>query len=145
MNKLRVAYYDVSPQLTNALRSVGELLEQSTLGIRFIELLYMRVSQINGCEFCLKLHSRKLLAAGESEMRIAQIAYWRQSSLFSQREQAALLWAESLTNVSQTHAPDEDFEPLKAQFNEQEISEITFAVVTMNALNRLAIGMQRVA
>lgn len=144
MQSLRIPYYELSPELTSALRSVGQLLEQSSLGLRFIELLYLRISQINGCEFCLRLHGRKLLETGESEIRISQLENWRQSELFDRREQVALTWAESLTNITVTHASDEYFEPLKSQFSDLEITELTFAIVTMNALNRLAIGMQRV-
>lgn len=143
MNKIRIPYYEVSPELTQAIRSVGELLEKSSLGIKFIELLYMRISQINGCEFCLKLHGRKLIEAGESAERIDQIAQWQTSDLFNQREKAALAWAESLTLVSETHAADHEFTALKAEFNDLDITEMTFAIASMNALNRLAIGMQR--
>ncbi len=143
MNKIRIPYYEVSPELTQAIRSVGELLEKSSLGIKFIELLYMRISQINGCEFCLKLHGRKLIKAGESAERIDQIAQWQTSDLFNQREKAALAWAESLTLVSETHAADHEFTALKAEFNDLDITEMTFAIASMNALNRLAMGMKR--
>lgn len=143
MQRIRVPYYDISPELTAAMRSVGVLLEQSSLGGKFIELLYMRTSQINGCEFCLKLHGRKLLESGETEERMQQIANWRTSQLFDQREKAALSWAEALTNISQSHASDEEFELLRAQFNYAEICDITFAIASMNALNRLAISMRR--
>lgn len=143
MNKIRIPYYEVSPELTQAIRSVGTVLEHSSLGVKFIELLYMRISQINGCEFCLKLHGRKLIEAGETEERIRQIAHWQTSALFNQREKVALAWAESLTLVCETHAPDDMFAALKEQFNDLEITEITFASASMNALNRLAIGMQR--
>lgn len=143
MHTDRLPYYDIAPELTQTLRSIGTQLEKSSLGIRLIELVYQRVSQINGCGFCLRLHGKKLLAAGETEHRLANLAEWRANGLFSPREQAALAWAESLTNVATTHARDEDFEPLKAHFSDLEITELTFAVVSMNALNRLAIGMRR--
>lgn len=143
MHTNRLPYYDIAPELTHTQRTIGTLLEKSQLGIRLIELVYQRVSQINGCGFCLRLHGKKLLAAGETEQRLASLAEWRTSDLFTPREQAALAWAESLTNVATTHARDEDFEPLKAHFGELEITELTFAIVSMNALNRLAIGMRR--
>jgi len=144
METIRLPYYTLCPELTNGLRSVGALLEQSQLGIRFIELLYMRVSQINDCKFCLKLHSKKLIEAGETQERLQAIAHWRLSHLFDEREKSALGWAESLTNVKDTHAPEQDFSLLKNHFSDVEITELTFAIVTMNALNRLAIGMRNV-
>lgn len=143
MHTNRLPYYDIAPELTQTLRSIGAQLEKSPLGIRLIELVYQRVSQINGCGFCLRLHSKKLLAAGETEQRISNLADWRESSLFAPRERAALAWAESLTNVAATHAGDDDYLPLKEHFSDLEITELTFAIVTMNALNRLAIGMRR--
>lgn len=143
MHSNRLPYYDIVPELTQTLRSIGTQLEKSTLGIRLIELVYQRVSQINGCGFCLRLHGKKLLAAGETEQRMMNLADWRESELFSPRERAALAWAESLTNVAATHAKDEDFLPLKEHFSDLEITELTFAIVSMNALNRLAIGMRR--
>lgn len=145
MKTLRLPYFSLCPELTNSLRSTVALLEQSTLGIKFIELLYMRVSQINGCEFCLNMHGKKLIASGESQDRLNAIADWRTSTLFEPREKAALAWAEALTNVAETHAPEGDFSPLQNYFSEVETTEITFAIVTMNALNRLAIGLQRVS
>lgn len=143
MQSLRLPYYDIAPELTNALRSIVANLEKSSLGDAFIELVYLRISQINGCEFCLRLHGRKLSNAGESEARLQALAQWRTSTLFSAREQAALNWAESLTRIETTHAPDADYAPLTQHFSDQEITELTFACVTMNALNRLAIGMRR--
>lgn len=143
MQTNRLPYYDIAPELTHTLRSIGVQLEKSTLGIHLIELVYQRVSQINSCGFCLRLHGKKLLSVGETEQRMANLAGWREGKHFTPREQAALAWAESLTNVAATHAGDEDFEPLKAHFSDLEITELTFAIVSMNALNRLVIGMRR--
>ena len=143
MQTLRLPYYDIAPELTESLRSIGTNLEKSTLGIPLIELVYLRISQINGCDFCLRLHGQKLFAAGESEARMQDLEQWRGSPVFLARERAALNWAESLTRIDVTHAPDQDYEPLTQHFNNTEITELTFAIVTMNALNRLAIGMRR--
>ncbi len=145
METLRLPYYNLCPELTNALRSVVAQLEQNPLGVGLIELLYLRVSQINGCTFCLAMHGRKLLDAGDTQDRLDALANWRDSNLFDEREVAALAWAESLTNVAETRAPDKDFDPLKSYFTDKEITSLTFAIVTMNALNRLAIGMRRVS
>lgn len=145
METLRLPYYNLCPELTNALRSVVTQLEQNPLGVGLIELLYLRVSQMNGCTFCLSMHGRKLLDAGDTQERLDALAYWRTSNLFDAREAAALAWAESLTNIAETHAPDKDFDPLGSYFTDEEITGLTFAIVTMNALNRLAISMRRVS
>ena len=125
------------------MRAVGAYLEQSSLGRALVELTYLRISQINGCAFCLKKHAKNLRALGESEIRLDSLAGWHASDAFSAKERAALAWAEALTHVAQTHAPDDVFAALRAFFSDQEISDLTFAIANMNALNRLAIGMRQ--
>lgn len=141
--KMRLPYYDLCPNLTQALRGIGEVLENSSLGVPVLELVNMRISQINGCAFCLEMHGKALRATGESPQRLDTLAGWRESRHFTEKERAAIDWAESLTHISTTHAPDATFEPLKQHFTDQEIAELTFAIINMNALNRLAIGMRR--
>lgn len=142
MIPVRLAYYDLCPNLIKALRSVVTQLEKSTLGVHLIELVYMRVSQINGCAFCLDKHGKALREANETNQRMDTLAGWRESRYFDQRERAALAWAESLTHIADTNAPDDVYEPLKDHFTDTEIAELTFAIVNMNALNRLVIGMR---
>lgn len=101
-----------------------------------------RASQINGCAFCLHMHSRDARAAGEREERLHLIAAWRESSYYTAREQAALGWTEALTLVAQTAAPDEAYLPLKAEFTDEEIVHLTLLITTINAWNRIAIGFR---
>ncbi|MBI6549568.1 carboxymuconolactone decarboxylase family protein [Xenorhabdus lircayensis] len=143
MGGLRLAYYDLSPELLQGFRAVNQGLEKSPLGLPLIELIYLRISQINGCSFCLNKHTQSLLQAQETERRLAELAGWRVSSQFSSREKVALEWAEALTHVVTTHADDYAYLPLKAHFTDQEISDLTFSIALMNGMNRLAIGMRQ--
>lgn len=140
---LRLPYFDLSPEALAGLRAVNSYLEQSPLGHTLVELVYLRISQINGCSFCLKKHAKALRDGEVSQDKLDVLAGWHSSPLFSAREKAALQWAESLTAVSQTHAPDEVFLALKTYFSDKEISDLTFAIANMNALNRVAIGMRQ--
>jgi len=143
MKNLRLKYFDLSPELMSGFRAVKVALEKSIVGQNLIELVYLRVSQINGCAYCLNLHTNYLLKAGETQRRISEVAGWRVSDQFSKKEQAALNWAEQLTLISTSHADDEAFELLKKFFNDKEISDLTFAISLMNGMNRLAISMRQ--
>jgi alkylhydroperoxidase AhpD family core domain len=124
-------------------RAVKVALEKSVVEQKLIELVYLRVSQINGCAYCLNLHTNSLLKDGETQRRIAEVAGWRVSDQFSEKERAALNWAEQLTNISTSHADDESYEALKKVFSDKEISDLTFAISLMNGMNRLAISMRQ--
>ncbi|WP_295947627.1 carboxymuconolactone decarboxylase family protein [uncultured Bartonella sp.] len=143
MKNLRLKYFELSPELMSGFRAVKVGLEKSAVGQNLIELVYLRVSQINGCAYCLNLHTNSLLKAGETQRRIAEVAGWRVSDQFSEKEQAALNWAEQLTNISTSHADDESYEALKKVFSDKEISDLTFAISLMNGMNRLAISMRQ--
>lgn len=143
MSTLRLPYSTLSSDAYQGLGLTKKALDKSSLGKQLIELVYLRVSQINGCAFCLEMHAAALRAGGVSNAKLDSLAGWRVSALFSERERAALTWTESLVAVATTHAPDEDFEPLKAHFSDAEISDLTFAVALMSAFNRLAIGMRQ--
>ena len=143
MKNLRLKYFDLSPELMSGFRAVKVALEKSAVGQKLIELVYLRVSQINGCAYCLNLHTNSLLKDGETQRRIAEVAGWRVSDQFSEKEKAALNWAEQLTNISTSHADDESYEALKKVFNDKEISDLTFAISLMNGMNRLAISMRQ--
>lgn len=143
MKNLRLKYFDLSPELMSGFRAVKVALEKSVVGQNLIELVYLRVSQINGCAYCLNLHTSSLLKAGETQRRISEVAGWRVSDQFSKKEQAALNWAEQLTMISTSHSDDEAFELLKEVFNDTEISDLTFAISLMNGMNRLAISMRQ--
>jgi AhpD family alkylhydroperoxidase len=143
MSQLRLPYFDLSAEALMGLRNVKSYLENSALNKTLLEWVYLRVSQINGCSFCLKLHSKALRATGENAERLDSLAGWHCSPLFSEQERAAFQWAESLSQIAITHAPDADFDLLKKYFNDQEISDLTFAIANMNALNRVAIAMRQ--
>lgn len=140
---LRLIYLDLSPELMSVFRVVKVALEKSIVEQNLIELVYLRVSQINGCAYCLNLHTSSLLKAGETQRRIYEVAGWRVSDQFSKNEQVALNWAEQLTLISTSHADDESFELLKDVFKDTEISDLTFAISLMHGMNKLAISMRQ--
>lgn len=139
----RLQYHTLSPEASQGFGHIKKALDNSILGAALIELVWLRVSQINGCAYCLERHASALRASGMSNAKIDSLAGWHSAVHFTPRERVALAWAESLVFVDQTHAPDEDFEPLKAHFTDVEISDLTIAVALMSALNRLAIGMRK--
>ena len=143
MNVPRAAYTTLAPGAYQGFRDVDAALESSTLGKALIDLVFQRVSQINGCAYCVDKHARDLLALGEDPQRLNSLVTWHETTFFSDRERAALQWAEALTMIADTHAPDSDFTMLKEHFDEREIVELTYAVALMNAWNRLAIGMRQ--
>ena len=155
LTALRLPYPTLSPEAYQGFIATKKALTRSSLGRPLVELVYLRVSQINGCAFCLEMHSAALREGGAAlRERVLRLrprvlavlgigAGWRVSAHFSDRERAALAWAESLTDVARTHAPDEDFAPLTAHFSDAEIADLTFAVALMGAFNRLAIGMRQ--
>lgn len=141
--QLRVPYFEVSPEPLKAMREVGAALAAGPLEQTLIELVYLRVSQINGCAFCLKKHAAALRKLAVPQAILDQLAGWHAAESFSARERAALDWAESLTVVAATHAPDTVFDRLRAHFDDREIADLTYAIANMNALNRLAIAMRQ--
>ena len=139
----RLPYFSLSPEAYNGFITTKKALEKSPLGKALIELVWLRMSQINGCAFCLEMHAKALRAGGESDARLDSLAGWQVSERFTPRERAALAWTESLTQVDKTHAPDTDYTPLHDHFSDVEISDLTFAIALMSAFNRLAIGMRQ--
>ena len=139
----RLPYHTLSPEAYRGLGATKAALNKSPLGKPLIELVWLRMSQINGCAFCLEMHAKALRDGGTPQIKLDSLAGWRVSEQFDARERAALAWTESLTHVDQTHAPDADFEPLKAHFSDVEISDLSFAIALMSAFNRLAIGMRQ--
>lgn len=142
MNSPRLPYTTLAAGPYQALAQVSAALRTSSLGLPLLELVYTRVSQINGCGYCLDMHARALRAGGEESRRLDTLAGWRESPFFSARERAALEWAEALTDVAHTHAPDPVFEALRPHFDDREIAELTLAVGTINAWNRIVVGMR---
>ncbi|OLU12957.1 alkylhydroperoxidase [Pseudomonas sp. PA1(2017)] len=143
MSTLRLPYSQLSPDIYKGLLAAKKALAGSSLGLPLIELVYLRISQINGCAFCLEMHAKALRDGGTPQAKLDSLAGWHISGHFSEAERAALAWAESLTDIARTHAPDEVFEPLKAHFDDVQISDLSYAISLMNAFNRLAIGMRQ--
>jgi AhpD family alkylhydroperoxidase len=106
------------------------------------ELVKIRASQINGCAYCIDMHTKDARLAGETEQRIYALNAWRETPFFTERERAALEWTEALTRVADTHVPDAIYERVAAQFNEADLVALTFAVVVINSWNRLAISLR---
>ncbi|WEF29155.1 carboxymuconolactone decarboxylase family protein [Klebsiella aerogenes] len=142
MTTLRQPYSELSPEVYKGLVQASIALEKSELGSTLVELVYLRVSQINGCAFCLEMHSNALRKAGIAQTKLDALAGWRVSAHFSAAERAALAWAESVTDIAVSHAEDEVYLPLLEHFSARQISDLTFAISLMNAFNRLAIAMR---
>jgi len=138
----RINYYAIGGKALEPMLAIEAYIKASSLEPLLIDLVKMRASQINGCAFCLHMHSRDARAQGESEDRLYLLDAWRESSLYTDRERAALAWTEALTLIAQTHAPDADFEGLKPHFSEKEILDLTLLITQINAWNRLAIGFR---
>ncbi len=137
---MRLNYATVAPEPVKALAAVNGALLQAGLDKRLRDLLFLRVSQINGCSYCVDQHARDLRKAGETNERLDGLAGWRESPYFTGAEKAALEWAEALTRVEATHAPEWAYAPLARHYDEKTVANITYAIALMNALNRIAIG-----
>ena len=140
---LRLSYWTVAEQANRALVELSRQVAASGLERSLLHLVDHRVSQINGCAYCVDLHFREAMAAGEDPRRLNAIAAWRDAPFFTDRERAALAWAESLTHIEQTGAPDAVFEQVRSEFDDAELANLTYAIAAMNAWNRLAIGFRR--
>ncbi|SEJ97029.1 alkylhydroperoxidase AhpD family core domain-containing protein [Variovorax sp. OK605] len=139
----RLNWFKLVPKSFEALLSLNTTLEPSTLGKVLVDYVFARVSQINGCAYCLDMHVRDLRAQGEEWQRINSLPTWREVSFFNARERAALAWAESLTRLADSHDEREaEFAALKANFSDVEIAELSVAVAQINAWNRLNVGMR---
>ena len=130
----RVNIHEKGQGALKTLYGVGGYLKKSPVEQKLLELVYFRVSQINGCAYCLDMHSKDLRAGGETEQRLYGISAWRETPYYSDRERAALAWAEAVTNC---HVPDAVYNETKAQFSDEELIDLTFAITTINTWNRL--------
>ncbi|MGC1105827.1 MAG: carboxymuconolactone decarboxylase family protein [Candidatus Acidiferrales bacterium] len=143
--KPRIDVMKADPKAYQAMYALETYVRQSGIEQPLIELIRMRASQINGCAYCIDMHTKDARAAGETEQRLYGLDAWEESPFYSERERAALAWTESLTLVSETHVPDEVFEEVKKHFSEAEIVALSMVVVSINSWNRLAIAMRAVA
>ncbi|MHC8395838.1 carboxymuconolactone decarboxylase family protein [Pseudomonas sp. LB3P93] len=141
--KPRIDFYTASPDALKAMIALETAVSKLPLEKTLIELVKLRTSQINGCAFCLDMHSADARKGGEDERRLYTLSAWRETPFFTPRERAALSWTESLTLLSQTHAPDEDYELAASEFSPKELVDLTVAITTINAWNRLAVGFRK--
>ncbi|MGH7040991.1 MAG: carboxymuconolactone decarboxylase family protein [Acetobacteraceae bacterium] len=144
MHAERLLPATVAPDAYQAVRGVETYIRASGLPMSLIELVKMRASQINGCAFCLDMHSKTARQHGETEQRLYLLNAWRESPIYTGAERAALAWTDALTLVADTHAPDADYEALHAHFSDKEIVDLTTLIGLINLWNRLAIGMRYV-
>jgi AhpD family alkylhydroperoxidase len=126
----------------DALRKVEGYLARSGLNPKLLALVKMRASQINGCAYCLHMHSEDARKAGETTQRLLLLDAWHESALYDERERAALAWTEALTRISETHAPDDAFAEVRQHFSDKELVDLSIAIAMINAWNRLAIGFR---
>lgn len=138
----RLDPWKVAPDLMNAVLGMEKAAANSGLEHSLYELVKTRASQINGCAYCLHMHTRDARKAGESEQRLYLLSAWRESSYYTPRERAALAWTEALTEVSRTGAPDVVYEEVCQHFDEKERVALTLAITTINVWNRIAIGFR---
>ena len=140
---LRIDYTRVAPAGVKALGGVYGYILQCGLDERLVDLVYLRVSQINGCAYCIDMHSRDLLKEGTTIEKLVLVPAWREgSALFDDTERAALAWAETVTRVAETGVPNDDYEAAAAAFDPKHLADLTIAIGLMNAYNRMAISFR---
>ncbi|HUH92754.1 MAG TPA: carboxymuconolactone decarboxylase family protein [Casimicrobiaceae bacterium] len=132
----------IAPNPLKLMLDIEAYLAKCGLEPSLLNLVRMRSSQINGCAYCLDMHSKDARAAGETEQRLYALDAWHETPFYSERERAALGWTEALTLIAETHAPDEAYDEARAQFSEQELTDLTLAIVAINGWNRFAVGFR---
>ncbi|WP_331371334.1 carboxymuconolactone decarboxylase family protein [Sinorhizobium chiapasense] len=139
----RLDYNQIAPAGAKALGGVYGYIMQSGLPSVLVDLVYLRISQINNCAYCLDMHTRDLMKKGQKIEKIALVQAWAEAgNLFDERERAALAWAETVTRVAETNVPDQAYEAARAVFEERELVDLTIAIGLMNAYNRMAISFR---
>jgi AhpD family alkylhydroperoxidase len=142
--KPRMNYYQAAPDTIKALVALEAQIQASSLEKSLIELVKTRASQINGCAYCINMHTQDARKQGETEQRLYLLNAWHESPLYTDRERAALAWTEALTLIAETHAPDDLDENVRAHFSESETVNLTMLIGAINAWNRLAIAFRAV-
>ena len=138
----RINAYEKAGKALKAMYGFGAYLAKSSIEQSLLNLVYFRVSQINGCACCLDMHSKDLREMGETEQRLYMLDAWREAPLYSDRERAALAWAESVTKIAKDHVPDELYSWVREQFSEEELIDLTIGVLGINCYNRLNIAFR---
>jgi AhpD family alkylhydroperoxidase len=136
----RIDIAKVGPGVYHAMMGLETYLHQCGLDLSLLNLIKLRASQVNGCAYCIDMHWKDLRAAGESEQRLYGLDAWRESPYYTDRERAALAWTEAVTLIMNGHADDEVYDEVRRHFSEKEIADLTLAIATINAWNRLAIA-----
>jgi AhpD family alkylhydroperoxidase len=142
--KPRLDAMEVAPDVIKAMLALEAYVRGCGLEHSLLALVKTRASQINGCAFCIHMHTRDARARGESEERLYLLDAWRESPLYTERERAALAWTEAVTQVAETHVPDAVYEEARRHFSEEELVKLTLLVTTINAWNRIAISFRSV-
>ncbi len=138
--KPRIHYAKVAPGVYDAMDALDRYLGQCGLERPLLYLVYLRASQLNGCAYCLDMHWKDLRAAGEKEQRLYSLDAWRECPYYTERERAALAWTEAVTRIADGHASEAVYESVKPQFSDRELADLTLAIATINAWNRLSIS-----
>lgn len=138
----RIAYTHIAREPLKAMADLEKYLHLSSIEPKLLDLVKLRASQINGCAYCIDMHSKDLLAAGESIDRLLGLEAWRESTFYNDRERAALEWTDAITLISRTHADDKIYQRVRQYFNEQEIVDLTWAIATINLWNRMSIAFR---
>lgn len=138
----RIAYSEVAPKAFRALLTLAQHVRNSGLEPTLVELVNLRVSQMNGCAFCIDMHTKDLRAAGETEQRLYLLSAYREAPFYSDRERAALAWAEAVTELGKDGVPDAVYEETRRHFGEAELVELTLAVIQINAWNRMNVAFR---
>lgn len=140
--KPRIEYQKVAPEAMSAMLGLEKYVRRSGLDASLLELVKLRASQINGCAYCVDMHTKDARARGESEQRLYAVLVWRETPFFTDRERAALAWTEAVTQVSWQHVPDDVYALACKHFNEKELVDLTMAIIVINGWNRLAISFR---
>jgi len=140
--KARIDHAKLLPKAIQAMYPTTKYVNASGLDHRLLELVKMRTSQLNGCAYCIDMHSKDARAAGEIEQRLYLLDAWRETPLYTERERAALEWSEAVTRVAEGHVPDEVYARTREQFSEEELVNLTIAVIATNGWNRLNIAFR---
>lgn len=136
----RFEYAKVAPRAYKAMLDLEKYLADCGLELSLLDLIKTRASQINGCAYCIDMHTKDARARGESEQRLYALSAWRETPFYTERERAALLWAEAVTLIANEHVSDEVYEQVRQHFSEQELANLTLAIVAINGWNRIAIS-----
>lgn len=140
--KERMDYGKAAPGATRAMYGLESYIKECGLEKSLIELVKLRASQINGCGYCIDMHTKDARAQGEKEQRLYALVAWKESPFYTERERAALAWTESLTLIADNHVPDEVFEEARQHFSETELANLTLVIITINGWNRFAISFR---